>query len=168
MKKLIFLFALIATFTSAEAQMRGNYGTIQPVTSNAGVIYKIVSGTVTPVTSGTLDTLTNTDTGYVRWTFLGNYNLHVDYAVTKISGTVAGTSLLQCSNDGSNWLTITGNTTYCAGCQGASATVTNTTGTKHYHWVVPASSAPAKYWQIQTITSGTMTASYTGTTYYDY
>lgn len=169
MKHLVFLVAFIATAITAGAQLpRGNYGTLQPTTNAPGRIYAIVSGTVTPVASGVLDTLTNVDTGYVRWTYSNNYNLLFDFTVTKISGTVAGTSLLQGSTDGTNWNTITGATAYCAGCIGASATVTNTAGTKHYQWVVPANSVPYKYWQVQTITSGTMTASYNGTGTYNY
>lgn len=166
MKHLVFLLAFIATAVTAGAQLpRGNYGTMQPITRSTGTIYKYTAGTPTVAST---DTLTDVDTGLVRWTFSNGYNLLFDYTVTKLTGTVAGTALLQGSQDGTNWFTITGNTTYCAGCTGASATVTNTAGSKKYEWYVPVNATNFKYWQVQTITSGTMTATYSGNAYYSY
>lgn len=146
---------------STTTAVRGQYGTYQSYGNQSGQICSVYLGTVTPVASGKLDTLTNVDTGYVQFNILNNLGLDFDYTVTKISGTVAGTALLQGSYDNQNWITITGNTTYAAGYSGASATITNTAGTKHYHWSVPQDVAPPfPYWQVQAITSGTMTASY--------
>lgn len=165
MKQLILILAIIATCFNANAQ-RGTYGTLTPISTANGTIYGYVAGVITYKTA---DTLTNVDTGLVRWTFNNAYNLIFDYTVTKLSGTVGGTALLQGSNDNTTWNTITGNTTYCAGCQGASATVTNTAGTKHYQWNIPYSAGVNyKYWQVQVITSGTMTATYSGNVYYSY
>ncbi len=133
----------------------------QPYNYLTGTICAIVTGTVTPVATGKRDTLTNTDTGYVQFSMGGGYDLLFDFAVTKISGTVAGTSLLQGSIDNATWHTLTGNTTYCAGCQGASATVTDASA--HYQWYIPNNGTNYPYYQIRTITSGTMTATYSST-----
>lgn len=168
MKYIITFLAFIAISTTAFSQSRGTYGTIQAITPAVGSLYKYSAGVITAVPTGKLDTLSNTDTGLVRWTFNNLYSMTFDYYVTKISGTVGGTALLQGSTDNTNWHTITGNTTYCAGCIGASATVTNTAGSTHYQWYVPAEATTYKYWQVQTITTGTMTASYNGTVQYGY
>lgn len=154
MKKLIVFLALISLGLSASAQ-RGIYGTYQPYLSQAGVKH---NGSGTTVT---VDTLKNVDTSYVRWSFAGDYNYIFDLSITKLTGTVAGTSLLQGSLDGTTWYTLTGNTTYCASCKGASATITDATA--HYQWSLPVGSSAYPYYQIRTITSGTMTATYSGT-----
>lgn len=165
MKHLILILAIIAFGFTANAQ-RGTYGTLTPVSFNTGAIYGYVAGVVTAKTA---DTLSNVDTGLVRWTFSNSYNLLFDYTITKLTGTPAGTLLLQGSVDGSTWNTITGSTTYCAGCIGASGTITNTAGTKHYQWVVPYDAGTNyKYWQVQAITSGTTTVTYSGTAQYSY
>jgi hypothetical protein len=176
MKKIIVLIVLAVVSIGSYAQTfttktpgksgsatRGNFGTYQSFGQIPGTICAVTSNTVTPVASGKLDTLTNVDTGYVQFTVPNNLDFTFDFTVTKISGTVAGTALLQGSLDNSTWFTITGNTTYCASCQGASATVTNTTGTKHYQWYVPHSATNYPFYQVQVISSGTMTASYNGT-----
>lgn len=166
MKKILLIIAILGFITPTYAQIpRGNYGTLQPYTPSTGAIFGYVAGVIT---AKTIDTLSNVDTGLVRWNFNNPYNLLFDYTVTKISGTVAGTALLQASTDNINWNTITGNTTYCAGCIGASATVTNTAGTKHYQWFVPHDYNGYKYFQVQVISSGTMTATYAGSAIYSY
>jgi len=166
MKKLIAIIALIAIGYSAEAQVRGSFGTYTPFTSTTGTINKVVAGTITPVTSGRLDTLTNADTGYIRMTLNSNYAMVFDLSMTKITGTLAGTAVLQGSTDNTNWVTLTGITTTCSGCQGASATITD--GSAHYKWAVPVGAVPFQYYQMRAITTGTCTASYTGTVGYKY
>jgi len=169
MKQIIILIALIlATTLAADAQVRGTYGTYQPFGTSTMSIWKYTNGVPVAVAAGKLDTLTNVDTGLVRTSFQSNMGFIFDFAVTKISGTVAGTALLQGSLDNSTWQTLTGATAVCAGCQGASATITNTAGTKHYTWIVPANSTSYPYYQVQAITSGTCTASYTGSASYKY
>ena len=166
MKRIIFLLAFIALgITSSFGQARGTYGTIQPYNSLTGTLYGIHSGTVTAVST---DTLTDVDTGYVRVTFANNYDMVFDFVVTKLSGTVGGTALLQGTIDGVNWHTITGATDFCAGCQGASATITNTAGSKHYQWIVPVNALPYPTYQVQIISSGTMTATYSMSAGYKY
>lgn len=168
MKKLIALIALITIGLSVNAQVRGTYGTIATWHPAPMAIYSYDTTVYTVVPAGKLDTLTNTDTGAVRYTFMNNLDVVFDFAVTKISGTLAGTALLQGSIDNATWYTITGNTTYCASCIGASATVTNTTGTKHYQWYVPHSATVYPYYQVQVVTTGTCSASYTGSVGYKY
>lgn len=153
---------------NAVTATRGAMGTYQSFNYQSGQICAVISNTVTPVASGKLDTLTNADSGYVQFyncnIVNNNLDMMFDFAVTKISGTVASTAVLQGSLDNQTWNTITGNTTYCAGCVGASATITNTAGTKHYQWYLPHSATNYPFYQIFTgATSGTYTASYTGT-----
>ncbi len=170
------------TFTSkAQPQLqigttRGNYGTYQPYSYITGNHSTIVTGTVTPVASGHNDTLVvpatsitgyGTDSGYAQFYIPSALNFVFDLAVTAISGTLAGTSLLQGSIDNATWHTITGNTTYCTDCKGASATLTGA-GTTHYQWVVPAEFSNYPYWQVRSITTGTSTATYTVTAGYKY
>lgn len=180
--RIILLAALIAVSGQIQGQTfntkskpnevvtaRGNYGTYAPFSYQTGTICAVISNTVTPVATGKLDTLTNADSGYVQFTNNSNYDFLFDLAVTKISGTVGSTAVLQGSLDNATWFTLTGNTTYCATCQGASATITNTAGTKHYQWYIPHSSTNYPYYQIFCgATSGTYTASYTGTLNYKY
>lgn len=178
MKQLIAILALLAIGITSNGQVFTTKATpvnaVQPTSYYGnqstnyytGTICAVVANTVTPVSSGKKDTLTNVDTGFVQFVVNPSYNLLFDYTVTKISGTVAGTALLQGSLDNATWFTITGNTTYCAGCQGASATVTNTAGTKHYQWFIPNTATNYPYYQIQVITSGTMTATYAATAVY--
>ena len=168
MKKYIVLIALIAISATTFGQARGTYGTLQANTPAAGTLFKYVAGVITPVASGKLDTLVNADTGLVRWTFNNLYQQNFDYTVTKVTGTVGGTAILQGSNDNSTWYTIVGDTSTCGTCIGAKATITNTAGTKHYVWILPVYKTNFKYWQVQYISTGTMTASYNGITYYAY
>jgi len=178
MKQLILILAVVATCFNSIGQTFNTKTTptnaIQPtayygnqsLNYYTGNICAVVANTVTPVASGKKDTLTNVDTGFVQFAVNPSYNLLFDYTVTKISGTVAGTALLQGSLDNATWFTITGNTTYCATSQGASATITNTAGTKHYQWFIPTTATNYPFYQIQLITSGTMTATYAATAAY--
>lgn len=184
MKRILFLVAMVAAMNTgaqvfngkAEPQNTQNatsfYGKT-PINYVTGNICAVVLNTVTPVASGKLDTLGllnpgTADTGYLQFTLNNKFDLLFDFYVTKISGTVAATSLLQGSLDNATWFTLTGNTTYCATCQGASATITNTAGTKHYQWFLPGNATNYPYYQVQTITTGTMTATYGGTGSYKY
>lgn len=95
MKKFIFLFLFLVGVASANAQlltMKKHY----------------------PNTDVVLDTVTNTATA-----FLGNLvqintgpgsqrTVSIIWTATKISGTVAGTVKIQGSNDGTNFITLTG------------------------------------------------------------
>jgi hypothetical protein len=156
---------------------RGNYGTYSAIGYTTGQICTIASGTVTPMPSSrAADTLKSpvvnatgygTDTGYVQFSYSSKTDKLYDLKVTVISGTLAGTAVLQGSTDGVNWYTLTGITTYCSGCVGASASLSGA-GTSDYQWSFIAGSDIYPYHQIRAITSGTCTATFTasqGTAY---
>ena len=163
MKKIIAIISLAFIASNVSAQVRGTYGTVTPWQSLVGTLNKVVRGVPTPVATGLLDTLVNADTGYVYVSLNNNFDATFDLYVTTISGTLAGSSVLQESTDGVNWYAITGNTTYCASCIGASATLTNTPGPKDYQWYLPVHAVGSPKYRIQIISTGTSTASYTGT-----
>jgi prophage DNA circulation protein len=163
MKRIImFLFAALIAF-STEAQ-----------TSYTSTTMKLT----TP--SGTLktrDTLTNGDTG-VAFIWVGTaFEKSFEMLTTTLTGTVATTSnILYGYNNNGVPLTaaqaaalavsggasaITGNTTYCAGCVGASST-TVPGASRRYIWHVPnnVGSLYDNYF-IRTIQTGTTTATYT-------
>lgn len=183
MKKILLIIAILGFILPASAQTFN--GKSAPANSiggqNAvghqgfnyltGNICGIVSGTVTPIATGKLDTLNKgggtIDTGYVQFTVNGCYNTLFDLAAKKISGTAGGTAILQGSTDNSTWYTLTGVTTYCASCSGASATVTNTAGTTHYQWFLPKDATNYPFYQIRYITTDTSGKStYTATAGY--
>lgn len=177
MKQLIFLLSLTCIFNlNVGAQTapvnRGTYGTqsdyfgtAMHLTTYAGVVK-------------TRDTLTNGDTGYMYiWVGQG-YGKSFDMTTTTLSGTVASTSnilygvnnnglpltaaqVATVTTTGTTAFAITGNTTYCAGCVGASST-TVPGALKHYMWQVP-NNAGAQFdnYIIRTIQTGTATATYT-------
>jgi hypothetical protein len=169
MKIKLLLTALIASIAlsfSASAQVvpRGNYGTVQPWTPSTGGIYKQVGAVPTPVAA---DTLVNVDTGYVYFTFNNLYNHLIVLHIVPVTGTGAGTSILQGSYDNTTWYTLTGNTTYCTTCKGASATIANAVA--DYTWNLPVDvGANFKFTRIRTISSGTVTETYTAIDYYGY
>lgn len=151
--------ALFCGLTMTASAQKGKYtnnpqNTIQPVTTWT-FTYENPAGTTI-----TLDTLTDADTGYVVYTGLRNtYNVSANVTIAQITGTVAGTAVLQGSDDAdfTTPYNITGTATQCAGCVGASQTLT--TGTNTYKWIVP--STPFRYHRIRVITTGTSTATYT-------
>jgi len=187
MKQIIAIMAFIALCFSAQAQTfipktpaqtqsatrgginaGGTYLSIGYATGNQATI---TLGTVTPVSSSHPDTLKaprvnslgyNTDTGYYQFSNSSNVDKLFDFSVTSLTGTLAGTAVLQGSRDGQNWLTLTGNTTACAGCSGSSATLTGS-GTTHYYWYLPKDAEIFPYKQVRAIVTGTCTATFTAT-----
>jgi hypothetical protein len=121
------------------------------------------------------DTLTNADTGFLYvWVGGKAQDLAIHMITTTLTGTVATTSnILYGYNNHNAKLTaaqvatvtgtaITGNTTYCAGCVGASST-TIPGASKEYIWQVPKSQgALFDNFFVRTIQTGTCTATYTG------
>lgn len=166
MKKIIFLLCIMSVFITTNAQTfnsktspntstvtRGSYGTYQSIGYTAATMCTITTNTVTATTSPLALPHGKIDTGYAQWTIGNNLNRTFDFLVTKTSGTVAGTLLLQGSNDNATWFTLTGVTTYCATCQGASATVGN--ATTHYMFFLPANAMNFPFMQGRLITSDT-------------
>ena len=154
------------------------YAQSKGVLNNSSSYTQSTMHTVTPqgVVKGTgVDTLVNGDTGYVYIWAGQAYDQAFHLITTTVSGTVATTSnILYGYNNGGNKLTaaqiptvvataITGNTTYCAGCVGASST-TVPGASKEYIWQIPKScGALFDNYFIRTIQTGTATATYTGT-----
>lgn len=141
MKKIASILAFLGVFSVAKAQ-----------------------STQTLRVAAAEDTLTNVDTAYLLATISGIYDLNFKLTITKISGTVGGTALLQGSPDNSNWFTINSTAQDFAASQfQSSATVTN--GTADYWWNVPATNHVYRYYRIRVITSGTQSCAPTGTAY---
>lgn len=178
---------MVAGFISADAQVfpgqtkntsvpaaRGGAnagGTYQVIGTQTGQIYTIVTGTVTAMPSTrAADTLQvpvanitgyGTDSGYTLFNYASRAAKLYTLSVNRISGTLAGTAILQGSYDGKQWYTLTGNTTYCTACVGASATLTGT-GTTKYSWFLPIDADNFTSHQILPILSGTCTATFSG------
>lgn len=111
----------------------------------------------------TRDTVTNTDTTYLTATITGSYDLIFKTTVTKISGTVGGSMLLQGSVDNSIWFTLANSTSNIAsGQMSDTATVTNATAS--YHWRLD--NHKWQYYRVRYISSGTQTSYPSGTVYY--
>lgn len=92
------------------------------------------------------DTITNSATVNVTQTLASPYDVASFQAVvTKVDGTVAGTVLLQGSNDGTNYVDISTDT----------LTLTDV-ATQSYLWSV--TDAPYKYYRLKGTGSGTMNA----------
>lgn len=147
---------------------RGTYGTYVGIGYVPANNCTIVTGTVTPVASGHADTLFSpatgivgygTDTGYAQLVYRSKVDKTFDFTVTAISGTLAGTAILQGSYDNTVWYTLTGNTTYCTTCKGASATLSGS-GTTDYQWYIPDNAENYPYHQVRAILSGTCTATF--------
>lgn len=177
MKNLKYLLIALCFFCLCDsfaqtAPTRGAYGTQTNYTTTSMHI-------VTPAgVAKSADTLSNGDTG-ILFIWMGQgYASSFDVLSSTLTGTVATTSnILYGYNNGGRKLTaaqaatigsagtgfaITGNTTYCAGCVGASST-TVPGASKHYIWQVP-NNAGALFdnYIIRVIQTGTTTATYTG------
>jgi len=130
MKNLIlFLFVVLASF-GASAQTQYTYSM-----------------------TGSGDTLTDTGTDSVYYALNSYYKtVTVQFEVTKISGTVAGTAKLYATVDGSNYTQIATDTL-------ALADVT----TNSKIWVV--SGSPYAKYKVEVVGVGTQTSSFVGTIY---
>lgn len=122
MKKILFglLIAAISLITVAKAQTT-----------------KKVTG----------DTLTNSDTAYITFTAIGSRLKAIQPSLTKLSGTVAGTVLLQGTVDGTNWVNVNTDT----------LTLSNTPTINTKVWLITAGTGYTSY-RCRFYTSGTSTA----------
>ena|ERR1035437_6035933 len=170
--KILAVFALFALTDTAQAQVRGTFGTYTGFTQSTMSSW-YSDGTAAKVNK---DTLTGTDTGYVWISVTNNEDLQFDMLTTVITGTVSATSLVLYGNNdsaeltGTNWQAITGSVVYCASCIGATSTTTPAAGpgTKHYIWYIPHSGVLFRHYMIRLIQGGTYTATYQGTVTYRY
>lgn len=134
MKKLIF--ALFALFLA-----------VAPV---SGQVYSMLA-----TTGNAADTVNNTSAETLTKQINGSYGeVTVQLTVTKISGTVAGTAVLQGSLDGTNY-TILGYVN--AQPADTANSVTNTNITTNV-WTWPAGSSKYLYYRVTVTGSGTMSA----------
>lgn len=118
MKKLLFALSLILLATVADAQTNTRLTLLQ-------------------ATGAASDTVTNAGTAYVGRAFSGSATaIGVQVAITKVSGTVAGTITFQGSIDGTNYHTI-----------GSTQSLTDTAGTKYYIFVLDGGSAPYTHYR---------------------
>ena len=184
MKNLIAILALVAIGYSVSAQTypaqttskttsatRGGIsagGTYLSIGYTTGTPQTIVFGTVTPCSATHPDTLVSpavsyggyaTDSGYSWWSNYSGTDRTYELSITALTGTLAGSATLQGSTDGQHWYTLTGNTTYCGSCKGASATLSGS-GTTVYKWYFPKGAMNDQFTQVAVILSGTCTATY--------
>jgi hypothetical protein len=102
------------------------------------------TGTFSHTASNPTGAVVNTSVDTMTYTLSKGYQLvGIQTIITKVSGTVAGTSVLYASIDGVNYVS-TGDT------------LTNTNVTTNSFLVTKAT--PYKYWRILTTGSGTMSA----------
>lgn len=168
-----FLIPIIALLIAVCSTVAYGQGTPYVQSNGASPYFSSTMHLVTPQgTAKSIDTLSNADTGraYV-WVGQG-FDMAFELTRTVISGTVATESeILYGYNNNGRPLTaaqaatvtgtaITGNTTYCAGCVSASYTVVPT-GTVKKVWQVPRSSGCLfDNYFLQTIQTGTVTATH--------
>ncbi len=139
MKKLIILLFVGLVAFSANAQV---YSLLSP--------YSIASDTAVNTTPTFLSSGVISPAPAVTTT--------IEVAVTKISGTVAGTITLQGSMNGTSWKALNTPNTVTA-----LATHTATDASATYHWIITGS--PFPYYRVSWTGSGTMSASFTAKLY---
>lgn len=183
MKQILFLVAILLSCFAVDAQTwtaltppanaiqaTSGYGH-QDFNYTIGSLWTISSGTVTAVPSTRGDTLKSpavvrtgygADSGYVRFTANSFYGTLFDLSITTLTGTLAGTATLLGSIDGRDWKILTGRTTTCTSCIGASATLSGT-GTTHYIWELYQEDNVFSYYALAPDLSGTCTATFSGT-----
>ncbi len=159
MKNLIFLFAILASFTvNAQLPTSPTY----PPNTQYSVRLNTQSYTqLTPTYyhgSGDnavigKDTLSGVDTVMAYFTFNSPYNTKIVARVTVISDSVVGHIYFQCSEDNVTWQSATGLTAVCTTCVGASQTLSAITGTKRYVFDVGNTNFP--FWRFYVTSSGT-------------
>jgi hypothetical protein len=133
MKKFIFLIAFGLLGVAANAQ-----------------IYDMLA-----TTGNTSDTVTNTSAETLTKQVSGAFSqVTVQLTVTKIGGTVAGTSVLQGSIDGTNYVTLT---SHYADPGDTANSVTNT-NVATQSWIWDVGNSKYLYYRVTTTGSGTMTA----------
>jgi len=161
-----------ATRGTGGVTVAGSYlpiGYSQSVTT-----YVITGGVVTPTTRpdtmqspGQTNGGYDSTIGYAQFSYNSRVTKGFDLSIKSLTGTLAGTAILQGSYDGQTWYTITGNTTYATGSVGASATLTGS-GTTHYQWFLPLDADVYPIHQIKLTATGTCTFTYSLTPYVAY
>lgn len=150
MKNLLILIAVLIGVNTCYAQTKQTSITMGAMTA-AGV-------------NKARDTTANVDTTYLTFKSSGVYNYHFKATVTKISGTVGGSAILQGSPDNSRWYTLNNAVSGIdsnAYVYANTATLTNATNT--YDWFYGGTSVfNFPYFRIRFIMSGTQSSVPTG------
>lgn len=135
MKRLLFIFALVASIVVAQAQtvtLKSPYGLPSDTVTNGGTAF---------LTSAVLTAR--------------QYPVTVQANLTEISGTTAGTLTLQGSLDGINFVALTDSTTVPAVTTKTATDVASQT----FAWQL--SSSPFLYYRVSWTGAGTMASSFT-------
>lgn len=166
MKKIIVLILLaFGLNASVKAQVRGTFGTYQATTASTASI-KNAAGTVV-----SNDTLKGADTSSVNWTFSTRYAVTFAVTLNTVTDSITATSYLQCSSNGTTWQSVTGKTSSCTTCIGASKSTTDAYGSNTYSWCVdPDDVGKFQYWRIITYSTANSAqrTKVTGTAYYSF
>lgn len=110
---------------------------------------------MTATTGNTSDTVSNTSTETLTKQVSGPYSqVTVSLVVTKISGTVAGTAVLQGSVDGTNYQTLT----YVYAQPGDTQNSVTNTNVASQSWSWPVGASTYLYYRVSVTGSGTMAA----------
>jgi hypothetical protein len=151
MKYALFLIAIVLSVTT-YAQLP----TTRQYPSNTQLVQRIGTQPYTAVTptyyhgSGTnavvgKDTLTGVDTIELFWNFNNPYNTKFVVNVTPVTSTISGTIYFFCSPNGVDWYSVTGLTTVCTGCIGASQTLTSVSTSTRY--MIDVGNTNMFYWK---------------------
>lgn len=167
MKKRIAIIALLLLVVTAAIAYVNTSSVMRKATPQ-GVRY-------TQAQSTAADTLTgagarNRDTGYVWvWSPDNKKTKTIDVYVTQLSGSITATSMkLQGAVDTTGgflsceWRDLTGVTSLCADCIGASST-TVPGASKHYKWIMLPNTNNFSALRVVGDHTGTFTATYLGT-----
>lgn len=157
---LVAAIAIVGTTYESVAQVPTRVKTSNTFTLRTGGFN--VNGTVK-----SRDTLSNADSNTLGTAVNYAYDLSFNYTINRLSGTLAGNARLYGTSDSANgpWYLVRGTTTQCVGCTDSVATFTNA-ATNSFTWKVTKS--PFKYYRMQSITSGTVTATPALTLDYQY
>lgn len=164
MKKLLIIAALFISATSFGQNVVGGYGH-QPTLVRASTSLS-PSGVVRSQATYTMTATAASDTVYTQWINANSYYQVADLFMTTQSGTLAGTGVMYGSNASNmpsptskTWQALTGLTTYCSGCVGASTTLMGA-ATTQYTWHMPEGGSDYQYYQIRAIVTPTCTATF--------
>ena len=165
MKKILIIAALFLTCGTSFAQnVVGGYGhqpTLQRSTTSMNP-----EGVLRSQSTYTMTATAASDTVYTQWQNPNSYYQVADLFMTTQSGTLAGTGVMYGSNASTmpvptskTWQALTGVTTYCSGCVGASATITGASTTQ-YTWHMPEIGSDYQFYQIRAIVTPTCSATF--------
>ncbi len=119
----------------------------------SGVAANAQTYTMKSVYGNSTDSVTNAGNNYLKTTAVsGEGAITVQLVVTKLSGTAAGTAVIQGSLDGTNWVNINYATGGQTGAMNDTFALTDVTS-QTYAWFLPAS--PYIYYRVYVVGSGT-------------